>query len=83
MKIIENEMEAVAVPRRNKNKQVLFNEILIDENHNYSGSKCCLDSISGNEFNENNIAAGDPYGLACVVTQKIHKDIESGNFGHA
>ena len=37
-------------------------------------NKSCLDATSEKEFNENNVAADNPNGLASLVTQEIHSD---------
>ena len=41
----------------------------------------CLDVMSGNKFNEKDVAAKNPNGLASVVTQEIHTDSEMAILG--
>ena len=53
------------------------NKILTGKNDNIlteTSNKSCLDATSEKEFNENNVAADNPNGLASLVTQEIHSD---------
>ena len=40
-----------------------------------------LNTTSGNEFTEKNVAANDPKGLTCVAIQEIYSDDEVDNLG--
>lgn len=65
-------------------EQPLFNKILTDENNKIlvkTPSDNCLDVMSGNKFNEKDVAANNPNGLASVVTQEIHTDSEMAILG--
>ena len=65
-------------------EQPLFNKIPTDENNNIlvkTPSDNCLDVMSGNKFNEKDVAANNPNGLASVVTQEIHTDSEMAILG--
>ena len=73
MKAIEIEMEALATPCRNRYESDLYSTRFLLAK---TPSESCLDATSGNKFNENNVAADDPNGLASLVTQEIHSDSE-------
>ena len=67
-------------------EQPLFNKILTDENNKIlvkTPSDNCLDVMSWNKFNEKDVAANNPNGLASVVTQEIHTINKAGDFVHA
>ena len=65
-------------------EQPLFNKILTDKNNKIlvkTPSDNCLDVMSGNKFNEKDVAANNPNGLASVVTQEIHTHSEMAILG--